>query len=66
MFILAPKNLSGIFDELKFSSEIFGCEDNDKQSAILMVGGFPNICVFAFAIFKIGNLKIVFISNNCL
>ena len=43
MFILAPKNLSGIFDELKFPSEIFGCEDNDKQSAILVVGGFPNI-----------------------
>ena len=39
------KKLSGIFDELKFPSEIFGCEDNDKQSAILVVGGFPNICV---------------------
>ena len=37
------KKLSGIFDELKFPSEIFGCDD--KQSAILVVGGFPNICV---------------------
>ena len=45
MFILAPKHLSVIFGKLKFPSEIFGCEDNDKQSAILVEGGFPYKCV---------------------
>ena len=62
MFILAPKHLSVIFGKLKFPSEIFGCEHNDKQSAILVEGGFPNIC----AVLKIENLLIVIISNNCL
>ena len=46
MFILAPKHLSVIFGKLKFPSEIFGGEHNDKQSAILVNGDFPNICAY--------------------